>query len=358
MIKVKASPSTAHLAALIAAGQRVLLVGPPGCAKTARIRAVGQLLNIPVYYGVGGRTCDLMDRLDASGAVVPDVAAGVSRTLPLESLQQVLNHKGPAIWFLDEIGRAPIDVQGGLCSQMDALRDAGSEVVVVAATNRPQDRAGVAALSSQLNSRFDQTFFIATADNPGTKAEGGVALATWADEVEGWCNYASDAGFDPVIVSWHRSTSGSTLYNWKPCADASLRFADYRSWHSVAKLFRAGITDVNTVAATIGREVAVKFCAFVALARELPLPSTILADPVNTPVPSSPACCYFLAEVLAGAVRSNKEVPAFLTYADRMPRLFTALATRDLHRRHGEGFLARSNDWNAWMLKNAALFSA
>ena len=353
----KSSTSIARLAALIDAGNRVLLVGAPGLAKTARINAVGKLLGIPVFYGVGGRTCDLMDRLDASGAVVPDVAAGVSRTLPLEALQQVLTHKGRAIWFLDEIGRAPLDVQGGLCSQLDALKAAGSEVIVVAATNRPQDRAGVAALSEQLRSRFDQTFFIATPDNTGDKAEGAIALCSWADEVTGWCDYAADAGFDPVIVAWHRSTSGSTLYNWRPTADASLRFADYRSWHSVAKLFRAGLTETDLVAATVGREIAVKFSAFAAMARELPLPSAVLADPANAPVPSSPAACFFLATVLPTAVTSTKAVAPFLTYIDRLPRIYTALAARDLHRKHGAGPLARSAEWNAWFIQNQALFA-
>lgn len=350
------SHSIRRLAALINARKRILLVGPPGTAKTSRFLQVAKLLGWRFFYGVDGRTCDLMDRLDAAGAVVPDTAAGVSRLLPLQALKDVLECREPAIWFWDEIGRAPLDVQGGLCSIADKLKRENSPVIIVAATNRPQDRAGVASLSEQLRSRFDVTFAISTSD-ADDRDQSVARLAPWSEEVDGWCNYAADAGFDPLVIGWHRHTSGSTLYNWKPNANPALRCADYRSWQTVSELCAAGLSDTETLAAAIGREIAVQFAAFAALAAELPSPAAILADPANAPIPASPAACYFISSKLPQAVTKPAQVPAFLAYIDRLPRTYTALAARDIHRRHGEGFLARSTDWNLWFAANNALFA-
>lgn len=350
------SHSIRRLAALINARKRILLVGPPGTAKTARFLQVAKLLGWKFFYGIDGRTADLMDRLDAAGAVVPDVAAGVSRVLPLAALKAIVECREPAIWFIDEIGRAPLDVQGAINAIVDQLKREGSPVVVVAATNRPQDRAGVASLSEQLRSRFDVTFAISTSD-ADDRDQTVARLAPWSEEVSGWCDYAADAGFDPLVIGWHRHTSGSTLYNWKPNANAAIRFADYRSWQTVSELCAAGLRDTDTLTAAIGREIAVQFAAFAALAAELPLPSAILADPQGAPLPASPAASYFISSKLPQAVSKPTQVPAFLSYIDRLPREYTALAARDIHRRHGEGFLTRSSEWNAWFAANNALFT-
>ena len=346
--------ATQRLANLIRNQFRVLLVGPPATAKTARIHAVAAHLGWRFFYGIDGRTADLMDRLDAAGAVVPDVAAGVSRTLPLAALKEILECREPAIWFVDEIGRAPIDVQGALNSVFDQLKRAGSPVVVVAATNRPQDKAGVASLSEQLRSRFDVTFAIATPDADTAKPTGATFLASWKDEVDGWCEYANEAGFDPAIVAWHRSTVGRTLYAWKPQADASLRMPDYRTWETVARLFKAGIADLDTVGATIGRGTAAEFLAFASLAADLPTPAQVWADPANAKLPAEPAAQYFIASVLGRAVDA-KQVDAFLTYVDRLPRVFTAYAARDAHKRLDRK-LAGIPAWNRWFLANQNLF--
>ena len=212
------------------------------------------------------------------------------------------------------------------------------------------------SLSEQLRSRFDVTFAISTSDDDD-RDQTVARLAPWSEEVDGWCNYAADSGFDPLVIGWHRSTSGSTLYNWKPNANPAIRFADYRSWQTVSELCAAGLRDTDTLTAAIGREIAVKFSAFAALAAELPLPSAVLADPDNAPVPASPSACYFISAALPQAITKPAQVAAFLRYVDRLPRTYTALAARDLHRRHGAALLARSNDWNLWFAANNALFA-
>jgi len=357
------SSSTARLTNLIRHGFRVLLVGPPATAKTARFHAVAKALGWRFFYGIDGRTADLMDRLDAAGAVVPDVANGVSRSLPLQALKDIVECKEPAIWFVDEIGRAPIDVQGALNSVFDQLRRAGSPVVVVAATNRPQDKAGVASLSEQLRSRFDVTFAIATPDVKTDDISGPTYLTDWAGEVAGWTDHAADAGFAPSVVAWHRMTAGAKLYAWKPNGNAAQRMPDYRTWETVSRLLNAGVSDLDSIGATIGRGPAGEFLAFAALAAQLPAPSEVFARPTEATVPTDPAACYLLSATLARVVDA-KQVPAFLNYIDRLPRVFTALAGRDAHRRFNaeaertktQSKLVKVPQWNDWFLKNEDLF--
>lgn len=347
--------TTQRLASLIKNQFRVILVGPPGTAKTARIRAAAASLGWRFFYGIDGRTADLMDRLDAAGAVVPDTAAGVARTLPLQALKDILDCREPAVWFVDEIGRSPVDVQGAICSTVDRLRAAGSPVVVVAATNRPQDKAGVTTLSEQLRSRFDVAFSIATPDVVDAKAStGAVYLTDWAGEVNGWCDFAADAGFAPAVVAWHRSTGGADLYTWKPSNDPAVRMADYRAWDTVNRLVRAGITDVDSVAAVIGRGPAVKFTAFLALADQLPTPQQVWADPLGAKVPESMSAQFFVSSVLA-SVANEKSAWSFIRYVERLPRHLTAFAVRDIHRRLGAK-LAKVPEWNGWFAANAELF--
>jgi hypothetical protein len=346
--------STQRLANLIRNRFRVLLVGPPGTAKTARVIAAANLLGWRFRYGIDGRTADLMDRLDAAGAVVPDVAAGVSRSLPLQALKDIIESTEPTVWFVDEIGRAALDVQGALNAVFDLLKRNGSPVVVVAATNRPQDKAGVAVLSEQLRSRFDVTFAIATPDAKTDDVSGPTYLTDWAGEVAGWTDYAADAGFAPTVVAWHRTTGGSELYTWKPNANAALRSCDFRTWETVSRLVNSGITDVDSIGATIGRGPAAKFLAFAALASQLPAPSEVFASPDTAALPHEPAACYLISTVLARVV-TPKQVPSFLTYIERLPRVFTALAARDVARRLDKQ-LVHAPGWAAWAVKNNALF--
>src|SRR5258706_14542821 len=91
------------LARLLAALQRVLLVGPPGIGKTARILAVA---------GTSGRQvvtmrASLSERVDFGGALVPDQKKGVTRALPLEQLHQLQTTELPTLLFLDDLGQAP-----------------------------------------------------------------------------------------------------------------------------------------------------------------------------------------------------------------------------------------------------------
>ena len=342
--------SSSYLASLINSRTRVLFVGPPGCAKTARAIAAAKATGHDLIVF----RASLAERVDLGGCLVPDSAAGVTRALPLELLHRLRTTTQPTVLLLDDLGQAPIDVQAAAMSLFDAgaLPD---NVLIWGATNRPADKAGVTALCEPLRSRFHVAFNIATPTSED-KADGGTFLAPWKDEVESWCDWASEAGFAPEIIAWHRSTTGRTLYAWKPISDPSVRLPDFRSWATVGRLWNSGLRDLRTVSAAIGKGAAAEFLAFAALADQLPTPQQVWLDPDGAPVPTDPAAQYLIAAMLGRAAEPKFAEP-LVRYFSRLPRVMGAYCARDAYKRLGAK-LAGNAAWQKWWLANSALFEA
>lgn len=334
---------------LMGANQRVLLVGPPGCGKTARIAAIASTFGRRLIV----MRASLSERVDFGGALVPDMKNGVTRALPLEILSDLQSTTVPTLLFLDDLGQAPMDVQAALMRLFDEGTLSPS-VLIWGATNRPGDVAGVTRLAEPLRSRFHLAFAVAapgTDDTPG----GPVVLGTWADEVAGWCEWAMDNNAPAEVIAWHRSTSGRTLYAWKPSADPALRMPDYRSWETVISLWDNGIRDLQTMSAAVGKPAASEFLAFARLAHKLPTPDQVWMDPKGAPVPNDPAALYLVASMLANAVEAQY-ASAVVTYLARMPRVYGALLARDAYRKLGAK-LSGSKEWVTWFTANQDIFA-
>lgn len=345
------------LAKLVSARRRVLLVGPPGCGKTARVGAAAReagfgFEHVPLHH---------TERVDWGGCFVPDSAAGVTRQLPLERLHRWVNSSAPVLVLIDDLGKAPIDVQGALKSVITrGSNTLPPKLVIWGATNRPQDKAGVSGLDESLRSEFDVAFSIPV---PGfaDKADGSVGLGSWADEVTRWCDWAMANGADPFVVAWHRSPQfgavypvGPVLYGWKPSADPSLRFPDYRSWESVLRLRAEGIDDLDTTAAAVGQGQAAAFLAFVRMAAKLPAVEQVWLDPHGAPVPADPGAQVFVATRLGGAV-TDKLVTPFVEYINRLPGPISCLAARDAYRRLGAAFTGAKAGYD-WFVAHKEIF--
>jgi hypothetical protein len=346
-----------NLDALMNAGERVLLVGPPGIAKTARILQAAQRCGRVAHVW----RMSLLERPDIGGCFVPDIAAGVTRALPLGELHALKHATVSTLLMLDDLGQAPMDVQAAAMKLFDE-GELPACVTIWGATNRPSDRAGVSALCEPLRSRFSVAFAVAApevADSP----DGPVLLQPWAHaglqcdgcEVCGWCEWALDQGAAAEIVAWHRSTSGRTLYQWRPHSDPAIRMPDYRSWHTVLRLWQQGERSFSMVAGAVGKPVAAEFTAFASLADKLPTPQQVQVDPTGALVPQAPAPLYYIATALPAALAPDW-IDAFVAYIERLPRVYQALAGRDALRRLG-GKFSGTRAGSRWFAANSALFS-
>lgn len=349
-VKMGTTGSIDRLVKLLTERERVLLVGRPGCAKTARILTTAKLCG----YRVVVFRASLCERVDFGGVMVPDTKAGITRALPLELLHDLMTTKDQVLLFVDDLGQAPMDVQAALMRLFDD-GTLPANVVIWGATNRPGDKAGVSALCEPLRSRFTLAFRIpgpGDADDPA----GGVPLSTYADEVEGWCDWAlAEANAPAEAIAWHRATKGRTLYQWAPHADPSVRMADYRSWATVIRLWNAGMRDLTSLGAAIGRPVAAEFLAFAKLAESLPTPEQVWLDPKGAPVPTEPQALYLVTTFL-GVAAEAKYGRQLVTYMERLPRVFGALLARDAHRRIGAK-LGGVPEWVRWFRSNEDLFA-
>ncbi len=343
---------------LAQANRRVLLTGPPGCAKTARIQALADQLGMRLVV----MRASLSERVDFGGALVPDMATGVTKALPLDVLHDLQTTTVPTMLFLDDLGQAPIDVQAAIMKLFDEGTLSPS-VLIWGATNRPGDVAGVTRLCEPLRSRFHLAFAIpAPFFKDGEwkiptpdQASGGVILGTWADEVKGWCEWALDHGAPAEIVAWHRSTTGKDLYKWHPDADPSVRMPDFRSWETVMHLWNAGIQDLHSISAAIGKPAAADFLSFARLADKLPTPDQVWMDPTGAPVPTSPPSQYLVSSMLANAAQPQ-HADALVKYMRRLPRVYGALLARDSFRKLGAK-LSGSREWTQWFTENQDIFT-
>ena len=339
---------SARLQALLQNKIRVYFVGPPGTAKTGRMIAAAKALN----YRVVVIRLSLCERIDLGGCLVPDQAKGVTVQLPLQTLHELRNSSEPTLLILDDLGQGPTDVQAGSMSLFDkgALPD---NVVIWGATNRPADAAGANRLCEPLRSRFDLAFAIATPGfEPGNNVE---TLGSWKDEVDNFVGYCQQEDHPVTLWTWHRSTVGETLYNWKPSADPATRFADFRSWETVARLQKAGLATLQNVSAALGRGVAARYLAFVEMAAQLPTPDEVFASPESALVPTDAGAMHLICGMLSRHV-TPKNAVAFFSYIARLPRPMQAYAVIDASNRLGAAVIAKTPAWQKFVVDNSDLF--
>ncbi len=136
----------------IPAGLPVMVKGAPGVGKSDIIA-----------QACGAADADLIiehpvvaDPTDFKG--LPFATNGKAEFLPFGSLRQLISAKKRTVFFLDDLGQAPVAVQAACMQLILARRINGhtvsDKVTFVAATNRRTDRAGVTGILEPVKSRF------------------------------------------------------------------------------------------------------------------------------------------------------------------------------------------------------------
>lgn len=363
------------------AGSRVLLVGPPATGKTARVRALARELGYEFFC----TALHLQERPDLSGVIVPDKKLGVARQLPLEMLARLRNADHPVLWLIDDLGKAPIDVQGALKSLITRSGEGMSlppNVLVWGATNRPEDGAGVRGLDESLRSEFDAAYEIpAPIHQPGNDSpsmpdeleRGTVFLSTWQAEVEQWTEYAfgvasdcesdgrsEDAEWVASIAAFHANSSGTWLYRWTRTQNPATRYPDYRSWGAVIAL-PSHARSLRFVAARIGHGAASAFMAFREVINKVPSRDQVEMFPDSAPVPEERdgSALYYIATLLPIWLRAGfsgkSNVRQIVTYMERLPRQFAAYSAKLAISKHASRLLT-SKYWTEYMDRNKDLF--
>jgi hypothetical protein len=355
---------TEVIASFLRAGIGNWLEGPPGCGKTKREHAASKLAGMRTVVIRGAK----QDRVDFSGTIVPDIEYHVSRSLPLDLLSDLQSTLIPTHVIFDDFGQMPIDVQGAVMGLFD--ENSNPNVVISGTTNGIAHKSGVVGVIEPFRTRIVSAFRLPSPADDVSAAplanELGSSpplLCTWVQEVTGWLDWAQAHGCPPEIAAWHRATRGRTLYLWQPHASIAQRFPDYRSWEGVIKAWRAGIRDRYRLSAILGQSVASELCQFIALKDTVVTPDQIRSDPGGARVPdaSEVNALFMITELMIADARPS-DASAYATYLARLPRVYSALATRTLCEQHKDERVrvrfASDPTWLAWSRDNQDLWLA
>ena len=343
-------------------GARLMVSSAPALGKTALAKAAADALGYRYIYGIGGRSADMVDRMDLAGIPCPDWEHRLAELLPLRALHEILSCTEDAVLVIDEIGRADLPEQGAWCSLLDTLPPT---MRVVAITNRTEDGAGVRCEpSTQLHSRLGERYTLPTPDWRET-ADGPVALCPWISSdptvtslTSLWLDWALDSDADPMITSYHRHTTFARLWARPARPRHDIAYPDFRAWGRVIEQRRQGVRALNRTAAVLGRQDAVDFCAWETLADKIVTWEQIAANPLTAPVPSErDADALHLTVAHLARAASSQIAPAVAKYLARLPVIFAAVLAHDLvHESKGESIdrkrmraaLGGQREWIAW----------
>lgn len=314
---MKPSTLATTLAAAISQNETILIKGAPGVGKTDIIKQAATTagMDLLVSHPV------VMDPTDVRGLPWPDAHNKTASFLPFGDLATVLASTKPLVWVFDDLGHAPPSVQNSLM-QILLARHIGEHkipdhVVIVAATNRRTDRAGVAGILEPVKSRF-------------------TAIVELDPDLDDWCNWALDNGITPELVAFLRYRP-NLLHDFVPTADLTNSPCP-RTWVAASRVLTMGLpadATIELLNGAVGEGAAAEFYAFVDLYRALPNIDAALMDPENAIIPEEPSQLYAVATAIASKT-SAQTATQVLRYAERLHEAgkpeFSALLVRDATR--------------------------
>lgn len=309
------------LSGTIAARLPILITGAPGIGKSDIVEqataAAGatMIISHPV----------VSDPTDFKGLPFATVNTTTQQAeahfLPFSDLQRIIDADKPTVFFLDDLGQAPPAVQAAAMQLILARRINGhrvsDQVTFIAATNRRQDRAGVAGILEPVKSRF-------------------CSIIELQPDLDSWCSWAlkenptTKAQNVPTELIAFIRFRPALLHDFKPSADL-INTPSPRTIAQAGRLLALNFPDnilYPALSGSTGEGFAAEFIGFLKIYRNLPNPDSIILNPLNAAVPSDPATLYALSGALARKA-SKQNFDAIATYAERMPAEFSVVLVKD-----------------------------
>lgn len=215
------------------AGKVPLLWGPPGIGKTAVVRSLAKMYDLPLYILIPS-TMDPsdVDGLPAIGTtILPDGTTATVTENTLQHWAQELIEKGKGILFIDEASTATPAVQASLLSVLQGRRvgrhTLPDGVWLIAAANDASDAADGWELAAPMANRFMHIDFPFVLND----WLDGVAVAFGKDDLSD-----VEAAERAKIAAFLSSPIGSPLVNNMPkdAVSAGKAWPSPRSWDNLA----------------------------------------------------------------------------------------------------------------------------
>ncbi len=343
------------------AGDAVLLLGPPGCAKTTILRT--KILEIlsgryGEQFGYHESIAPTMDAPDYKGFLLPhknpDGTAGSSftRSPELPSKEYLAKHKR-GLYVIEEFSSAEQLTQKALAAVFLEKRFGNEQLpegwMVCGTSNRMSDRSGVVRMPAHLRNR--------------------VREVNIENDALSWAVWAEEAGIHPMIVAWVKANPGVALVNEVPNTDRP--FSTARSVTRAAKFLTVGMPKgpdgkflswilpsdeirVQSVQGDIGEGAAGSLFGFLAVHHLMPTYEEIMANPLTAKCPDDLSAGWAAGQMCVHFA-SSKNIDKLWTYIERLPREVQTSMCRSLMERPGAGTLINSQAMVKWIGRNKAL---
>jgi hypothetical protein len=310
----------------------VLAVSAPGVGKSdivaqsAKESGAELIISHPV----------VSDPTDYKG--LPFVIEGHAEFLPFGELREITETKRETVFFLDDLGQAPVSVQAACMQLLLARRINGHKVsdtvTFIAATNRRQDKAGVQGILEPVKSRFS-------------------AIVNLEPDLDDWVKWALDTGMPVELIAHERyRPEFISMTNWKPTPD----MVNSPCPRTVAKVGEWMLTspapemEYELYSGAAGEPYTADLLGFLKIFRQLPSIDLILMNPEKEKIPTDPASLYAVCGALTGKV-SQQTLPAIIKYSNRMPPEFSVMLVRDiLNKDRG---LVNTKSFIEWSIKHS-----
>lgn len=241
--------------------------------------------------------------------------------------------------FLDEWGQAQQDVKKP-AAELLLSGKVGESVLpitwmVVAASNREQDRSGVGRE-------------MAFTENRKMRIEIEPNLDAWVD-------WAETTGVHPLAIAFAKVKPGLVFQDAVPSKPGP--FCTPRTLVKVSHMIGELDMSLFTEAAGgyIGQGTAAEFTAFLRVAEQLPSFEDIVAQPEKTPVPERPDAAYAAMQMIAHRVDGKTAGPAF-KYLKRMGKEFQVAGLKSTLKRCPQ--LVQTPEFVVWIKENKDLVMA
>lgn len=247
---------------------------------------------------------------------LPAIVSGKAEFLPYGNLRILLEATEDTIAFFDDIGQAPACVQAALMQLFLNRAINGfkisDKVTFVACTNRKEDRAGVSGILETVKSRF-------------------ATIIQLDPDIDSWVSWAFENDIPSALIGFlhfrptllHTNEATADIVN-HPCP---------RTWHFVAKLMKAGLTNLEVFSGAVGAGAAAEFIGFLKIYQSLPDINSIFKNPKTAQMPRETSALNAVAVALVEKT-TLENIENVFEYGKRMPKEFSMLLVRDLIRKN------------------------
>jgi len=297
----------AFLVKAIKARRPILVKGAPGIGKTDIVKAAAlqSKADLIITHPV------VDDPTDYKG--LPYVVEGHADFMPFGNLRRLRDAKRLTICFMDDLGQAVPTVQAAAMQLILGREINGipisKHVMFIAATNRKQDKAGVAGVLEPVKSRFASIIELEVSDDD-------------------WVKWAFENNMPTELIGFIRYRPG-LLHDFKATADIT-NTPSPRTVANVGYLMNMGCpagTEYDAYMGAAGKGFASELIAYLEVCDELPDLKVCLDNPKTVKVPEKPATRFAMCVGLAARVTETK-MKNFVILMDRFPPDFAVMAIK------------------------------